>query len=363
MRVLIDIGHPAHVHNFRNMAKELEKNGHKVFWTVKEIDVAKRLLNYFGFKYFVLPKKSDNLVGKIWKQLLYNLLVLNYCFTKKVDLAIGTSVSIVHFTKIFRVRSILFDDDDDEVQPLVTKYVNPWADHLLSPSALSGRRKRLDTIFYPGYHELAYLHPKRFTPDPEILNELGINPKESFFIMRFNVFKAHHDLGIQGLSLDQKLELIKILNPYGRILITTEREIEPELKSYQLIIAPEKIHSLMFYATMFLGDSQTMTTEAAILGTPAIKCNSFAGKLSVPNELENEYSLCYSFLPHQFDLMLGKINELIAMDNLKQEWQIRKEDMLKDKIDVTSFWVWFIDNYPNSIGTLKENPRYSEVFR
>ena len=58
-------------------------------------------------------------------------------------------------------------------------------------------------------------------------------------------------------------------------------------------IPPESIHSLLYYAKMFIGDSQTMTTEAAILGTPALKCNTFAGKLSVPNELEEKYNLCY----------------------------------------------------------------------
>jgi len=38
-----------------------------------------------------------------------------------------------------------------------------------------------------------------------------------------------------------------------------------------------------------------MTSEAAMLGTPSLKLNSFAGKLSVPNELEQKYQLCYSF--------------------------------------------------------------------
>lgn len=363
MKILIDIGHPAHVHNYRFLAKELEKKGHKVFWTIKNINVIKRLLNYYGFNYYVLPKKSDSLTGKVWKQFLYDSIILRFCIKKGIDFAIGTSVSVAHVSKLCRVKSVVFDDDDDDVQPLVTKYVNPYADFLFSPSSLSGKRKRADTFYYPGYHELAYLHPKRFTPDPGILDELGIRSDETFFLMRFNVFKAHHDVGIKGLSLEQKLKMVEILQPKGRIFISTEREIEPELKEYQLIVDPEKIHSLIYFATMFLGDSQTMTSEAAILGTPAIKCNSFAGKLSVPNELEKKYNLCYSFLPDQFNLMLGKIKELISMPDLKKEWQKRKDIMLKDKIDVTEFWVWFIENFPVSKNMLKDNPAYPERFR
>ena len=363
MNILIDIGHPAHVHYYRNLTRELEHKGNKVIWTVKDMNTAKFLLDYYEFRYIILPSKADRLRFKILRQLQYDLILFNVCRKEKVNIAIGTSVTIAHISKISKTRSIVFDDDDDDVQPLITKYGNPFASTLLSPDALTGKRKRKDTIYYRGYHELAYLHPNQFKPDPSVLLHAGLNPGERFFIMRFNVFKAHHDRGVIGLNLNQKLKLIEILKPYGKILITSEREIEPELKAYQLKTSPEKMHSLIYYATMFLGDSQTMTSEAAVLGTPAIKCNSFAGKLSVPNELENKYQLCYSFLPRQFDTMLGKISELLYNPDLKTEWYIKRDRMLKDKIDVTAFWTWFVDNYPNSINLLKKNPEYQEKFK
>jgi uncharacterized protein len=363
MRFLIDIGHPAHVHYYRNLANELVKNGHQVFWTVKEIDVAKRLLSYYGFKYFVLPKKSDNLFGKIWKQFIYDLIILKICLLKRIDVAIGTSVSVAHVSKISKVKSIVFDDDDDDVQPLVTKYVNPYADILVSPVVLIGKRKRLDTIYYPGYHELAYLHPKRFTPDPGVLVELGINPKEPFFIMRFNVFRAHHDVGINGLSLKQKLRLVDKLKPYGKIFITTERNIEPELMQYKLKVSPEKIHSLMYYATIFLGDSQTMTSEAAVLGVPSLRCNSFAGRISYLEEEEHRYGLTFGFLPTQFDLLKNKLNELLEIKNLKKKWQKKRQLLLSEKIDVTAFWLWLIENYPYSKTLVKDTPDFWEQFK
>ncbi|NTW32850.1 MAG: DUF354 domain-containing protein [Bacteroidetes bacterium] len=333
MNILIDIGHPAHVHYYRNLAIELEKKGHRVLWTVKEIDIAKRLLDFYGFKYIVLPKKSDSIFGKIWKQLLFDLIIFKICIQKKIDLAIGSSVSIVHVSKISRVKSIVFDDDDDDVQPLVTKYVNPYADYLLSPEALKGKRKRKDTIYYSGYHELAYLHPKRFKPDINVLAEAGILPDTPYFVMRFNVFKAHHDKGISGLSLNQKLQLIEILKPYGKIFITTEREIEPQLKQYQIKISPLKMHSLMYFSTMFLGDSQTMTSEAAVLGVPSLRCNSFAGRISYLEEEEHKYKLTYAFKPENFSEMIFKLKELLEIKDLKAEWEKRKINMLKDKID------------------------------
>ncbi len=363
MKVLIDIGHPAHVHYYRNLASELQKAECKVFWTVKDIPVAKRLLDYYGFEYIVFPKKADGLFGKVFKQLQYNFKLLHLCKRKKIDLAIGTSVSVAHVSKVSSVKSIVFDDDDDDVQPLVTMYVNPFADVLLSPEALKGKRKRKDTIYYSGYHELAYLHPKRFTPDPKILGEAGLSPGDTFFIMRFNVFKAHHDIGVKGLSLEQKLQLIKILKPHGKIFITTERDIEPELKKYQLKVSPEKIHSLMAYSSIFLGDSQTMTSEAAVLGVPSLRCNSFAGCISYLEEEEHRYGLTYAFQPHDFDKLVLKLKALLDTHNLKEKWQQKRERMLADKIDVTAFWCWFIENYPKSVEIINQNPGYQYKLR
>jgi len=336
MKILIDIGHPAHVHYYRNLASELEEKGNVVVWTVKEIDVAKRLLNFYGFKYIVFEKKSDGLLGKILKQIQYDIKMLRICKNEKIDVAIGTSVTIAHVSKISKLKSIVFDDDDDDVQPLVTKYVNPFADSLLSPSALFGKRKRKDTIYYPGYHELAYLHPNRFVPDKNILKEAGLEENEKFFIMRFNVFKAHHDVGVQGLTLAQKLKLIAILEPHGKVFITTERDTEPVLKKYQLKVSPEKIHSLMAFATIFLGDSQTMTSEAAVLGIPSLRCNTFAGRISYIEEEEEKYQLTFGFKPKQFDEMVIKLNELLSFQNLRDEWQNRRLIMLRNchKINV-----------------------------
>ena len=146
MRILIDIGHPAHVHYYRNLAKELEFRGHKITWTVKDKSVAKKLLDCYGFKYITLPAKTDGLIAKTLKQVQYDFKLLNICRKEKIDLAIGTSVTIAHISRISKVKSIVFDDDDDDVQPFVTRYVNPYADTLISPDVLLNKRRRTNMI-------------------------------------------------------------------------------------------------------------------------------------------------------------------------------------------------------------------------
>jgi uncharacterized protein len=362
MNILIEIGHPAHVHKLASTIKILKSRNHKIVVVTKEITSVKFLLTKFEIPFKTIGIKKDSLFGKGIMQLWYNLRCFIILKQEKTDLIIG-SVSAAFMTRITNTPSILFDDDDDEAEPLLVKYIHPYITDILSPSALTGNRLRKDTIYYAGYHELAYLHPNIFTPDDKVVKEIGLKKGDPYFILRFNAFKAHHDIGVEGLSIENKRKLIAQLETIGTVFITSERNLDEEFKKYQLILSPEKIHSLIYFATMLIGDSQTMTSEAAVLGTPAIKCNTFAGKLSIPNELENKYQLCYSFLPDDSDKFFSKIEELLNMNDLKSEFLKRRNNLLIDKIDVTAFYVWFIENYPYSVKFLKENPDFQYTFK
>ncbi len=363
MNILIDIGHPGHVHLFKNLYFELKKNGHRTIVTVKNVPIAIKLLTQLNIPFINIGSKKDSISKKVWNQVKFNCKTWNIVKKNNIDIGIGTSFSLAHVSIFSKMESVILDDDDDEVQPLFVKYAHPFAHHILSPSALIGHRKSKKTIFYSGYHELAYLHPNRFQPDEDVLKEIGLSENDPFFVLRFNVFKAHHDIGVKGLNLEQKLQIIELLKPHGKIFITTEREIEPELKEFQLPVSPEKIHSLLYFATMFIGDSQTMTSEAAVLGTPAIRLNSFVGRIAYLEEEEHKYGLTYGFTPDKFGQMLEKIEELLNSPNLKLEWQKRRRNMLHEKIDVTAFMVWFIENYPESVKIMKINPDYQYRFK
>lgn len=361
MNILFEIGHPAHVHLYKNALQKLSNKGHKIITCVKDIPSAMDLLNIYNIPFITLGMKSDALFYKIIDQIKYIVKLISILKKHSINLAIGT-LPVVYAGKLTKISSIILDDDDDDVQPLFVKYAHPYADTILSPDCLKGKRKK-ETIFYPGYHELAYLHPNRFTPDPEVLREVGLSINDIFFILRFNAFKAHHDKDVKGISLKDKINLVNKLSKIGKVLITTEREIEPELKPYQIKISPENIHHFLAFATMFIGDSQTMTSEAAVLGTPAIRSNTLVGRLSSLEEQEKKYGLTYGFLPDQSEKMFEKIDELLSLPNLKEEWRKRRNRMLKDKIDVTAFMFWFLENYPESVSIMKENPDYQYRFK
>lgn len=362
MRILIDIGHAAHVHLFKNVIRDLRLNGHNIYVTVRQIPLAIKLLDIYKIPYYVLGNKSDTLKGKFVKQILYDFRMIKLVKDLMVDILVGSSITIAHVSKITKINSMWFDDDDDDIEPLITKYGHPFTTVLLSPDVLKGKRKRKDTIFYAGYHELAYLHPNYFQADPSVLHLAGIHEKEKYFILRFNSFKAHHDIGVKGLSFEDKRKLISYLSQRGKVFVTTEGEIESEFQDYRITIPPNLIHSFIYYSTMLIGDSQTMTSEAAVLGVPSVRCNSFAGRISYLDEEEHRYGLTFGFRPEQSDIMFIKIKELLDTPNLKNIWHDKQKKMLNDKINVSKFMAWIIEEYPESINTIKARPEYQYNF-
>lgn len=345
MNILIDIGHPGHVHLLHGVAEEMIARGHKVFYSVRDIPVAKRLMEHYRMSPWVdLGGKKDSLTGKAQTVLHQDIQLLKFVQRNHINIGLSSGIVLSHVSKLTSMKAYVFDDDDDAAEPLIVKYGHPLSDVVFTPDCI--RRKTKHAVYYAGTHELAYLHPKRFSPNPVVLQHAGIQEGERFFIMRFVALKGHHDVGQQGLTMDQKKTLVALLKKHGRVIITSERTIEPEFEQYRLPVPPEEIHSLMAYSAMFLGDSQTMTSEAAVLGVPALKCNTFAGRLSVPNMLENKYGLCYAYQPQQFDEMYHHIEQLLAKDpeELRNEWHAKQQRMIDDMIDPTDFFVNYIEN-------------------
>lgn len=344
MNVLIDIGHPAHVHLLRCLANELRQRGHQLFFSTRDIPVVIRLMEHYGMTpYINLGGKKDSLWGKASTVARQDLTMIRFARKNHIDLGLSSGLVLSHASKLSKMKSFVFDDDDDEAEPLSVKYEHPLSDVVFTPDCI--HRKTKHAVYYAGTHELAYLHPKRFSPDSSVLENAGIQEGERFFIMRFVALKGHHDVGQQGLTMEQKQALVELLKSHGRVIITSERAIEPEFEPYRLPVPPEEIHSLMAFSSLFLGDSQTMTSEAAILGVPALKCNTFAGRLSVPNMLEQRFDLCYAYLPSQFDDMYLHVKQLLERnpEELKNEWQSKRQRFLATMIDPTEFFVKYIE--------------------
>lgn len=361
MNILIDIGHPAHVHLFKNLSKVLETRGHSIFFSVRDIPVAKRLMDTYNMQYIDLGGKKGSLIGKAMNVLHQDFVLWKFVLKNKIDVGISSGIVLSHVSALSKLKSFVFDDDDDEVEKLVVKYGHPFSEVVFTPAGIN--RSTPNRQFYNGTHELAYLHPSVFTPDESVLSRACLRKGERFFILRFVAFKGHHDVGESGIDDNQRQKLIESLEKHGRVIITSEKELDDKYEKYRLPVSPEDIHSLMAYSSMFIGDSQTMTTEAALLGVPALKCNTFAGRLTIPNILENKYGLCYAYQPYEFDQLISKVEELLNDAETLVKWHKKKDCLLSDMINPTEFFIWFIENYPESKRIMKMDPDYQNRFK
>jgi predicted glycosyltransferase len=64
MRYLFDIGHPAHVHYFRNAIRILQSRGHEVSITTRDKEISLYLLDKLGFQYTCRGKNLVSVLGK-----------------------------------------------------------------------------------------------------------------------------------------------------------------------------------------------------------------------------------------------------------------------------------------------------------
>ena len=361
-KFLFYLGHPAHFHLFKYTIKELHSKNYPVEIVIKKKDVLENLVQAQGWNYKnIYPKdRNENKVAILFSLLKKDQELFKIVNQFKPSLMIGTSSEITHIGKIMNIPSLVVNEDDAEAVPFFAKLSYPLATNILVPSSCSVGRWREKTIFYEGYHELAYLHPKRI----KLNNVIIKNEKDKkIFFLRFAKLTAHHDEGKTGISDSLALEIVNKLKHYGNVYISSERELNEELDKYRITLPPSEILSFLSSCNLYIGDSQTMTAEAAVMGIPSIRFNDFVGKLSYLEELEHKYKLTYGIKTSEPDKFFKKLDELLSFPDLQEEWQKRKTKMLSDKIDVTGFFIWLVENYPDSKNKITNDPLFINNFK
>ncbi len=344
MNILVDIGHPAQVHLFKHFVREAERRGHAVTVYAREKEHTLHLLAAEGITPWGFTRARGTLAWNMAELLVRDIDIWRLVRRRRIQVAVGTSIPISHATLAGGVKSFVFNEDDLDVVPLMGKLAYPFCSGIVAPRCVRMGRWAHKHVAYDGYQKLAYLHPNRFTPDAAVPERFGINPRAPYFLLRLTAFNAYHDDSHWGLAPAQVRMLVERLRPHGRVLISSENPLPAEWESMRLSVPPEHIHHVMAFAQLFIGDGQSMITESALLGTPAIRCNTFIGRSSVLDEIENKYRLAHGFLPSQFAAMLETIDALLTNPHAKAECQDKRNGLLRDKVDVTAWMLDFIEN-------------------
>ncbi len=364
MKILAYMGHPAHFHLLKNTIRGLQKRNHPVQVLIQKRDILEELLARTGLDHIniLTSGRKDTKLGIGLGVLKRDFRLFSLCLKKRPDIMIGTSVEIPHVGKILNIPTINLNEDDCRAVPLYCKLSYPLSTVILAPTSCSTGRWEKKTVHHHSYHELAYLHPNHFEPQKEVL-QAQVSLNRPYFLIRFAKLSAHHDVGKKGLTTEVAKKIIEKLTAHGQVYISSQRPLEPEFARYRLSINPVDMHHVLYHADMYIGDSQTMTAEAAVLGTPALRFNDFVGQLGYLEELEHRYGLTYGIKTTEPEKLYATIEELLNTPGLKEQWQQRRQKMLQDKIDLTAFLLWFIENYPDSVEMMKKDPTYQYRFK
>jgi len=348
MKILIDLSHPAHVHFFKYFIWQMEERGHEIIVTARDKDITKTLLEVYNIPHLMIgrPTRGRMSLATEWIKRGYELSKIGRRSQADIYLGILNPAAAIS-ARLNRKYSLTFTDT--EHASFAKKVTFPFTNEIITPQCYR------DTIGpkqvrYNGYHELAYLHPAYFSPNPSVLTELDLTKDDPFIIIRFVSWQASHDIGQHGF--EDKVAIVRELEKYGRVLITSEVGLTRELQNHSIYISPEKLHDLLSYATLYIGEGGTMATEAAVLGTPSIYVSSLAGTMGNFIELEKTYRLVYSFTGGNAGLK--KAVEILQDPAIKKDWKTKREQLLREKIDVTAFMIWFIENYPASPEEMKK---------
>ncbi len=361
MNILFSTGHPAQVHNYRVIREQLQKKGHKVFWLASKKDISDYLLHAYGIEYTQLKRPNKGMFSKLTTLLENAWITAKVIRKNQIDFVVSRINPGVVLGAFLMGRKQIGMSDTEQAG-IYDKLFSKLVGAVVTSTSFE-RTLRKDQIRFDANIELFYLHKNYFKYErKEVYKLLGITEGTPFVVARFVSGNAFHDTKIDSFSEENKVKLMERITPFAKLFISSEEELPEVLKPYQYKIPYEKMHGVLAEATLLFGESATMASESAIIGTPGIYVN---GQWRGYTNDETRAGLVFSYRIDEKSQIasINKAVELLLLKDLKEDIKKKKETFLSSKIDPVAFMIWFIENYPESKRIMLENPKYQYRFK
>jgi predicted glycosyltransferase len=272
IRVLFDLVHPANSLLFHHSIKTLQREGAGVFLASRHKDVLTPLLDEMGF-----PHTPISTAGQGRAALAAELVTRDWRLWKIVrrfhpDVMVGFGgIAISHVGKLTGVPSLsLYDTEHAKLQiSLTLPFITEW--HV--PTTWQGDIASGRTRHFKTGKQFAYLHPDHFQPSLELAMAAGFDPAVENFMIRTVSWTANHDHGRTGIPLQQLRAIVGMLSARGKVHISAEGELPPDLEPMRYKGTPLSFHHLLAHCRLHCGESVTIASEAVMLGVPVLLQN------------------------------------------------------------------------------------------
>lgn len=350
IKIHVDMGHPAHVHLFKHFIREMEAEGNQVTISARDKEVTLHLLEAYGFEYTLRGTIHRSMLRKAFSMVRTDLTLARIVRKTQPDVLLGFhNPYIAQCGALLRIPSLIFTDTEHVGTASLLTF--PFATRICTPDWFAEEIPPGKHVRFRSFKELAYLHPARFVPDPSVLPSMGISASDPFIILRFISWAASHDTRLSGMHPGSERGLIRELEQFGRIFISSERDLPPALERYRLQVPPEKVHTVLAEASLYIGEGGTMAAEAAILGTPSIHIES--GPDGLPTgarsgnflRLRDRYGLLHFFARQEEGL--DDAVRILSNPGIKDAWQDKRMKMLEECVDLSEWMKQYIREFMN----------------
>jgi predicted glycosyltransferase len=337
VRLLIEAHHPAHIHFFKYAIQSWRQRGDAVLLVGRDRDVMRQLLRAYAW----IPSKIITTAGSSNSFPLAEMLRRQYKVAREIrqfkpTIVLSLMGSYTQAARLLGIPNVIFTDS--EFQHFNHKIAHPFASHIYTPEcfwkSLGPKQKR-----YKGYHELAFLHPKRFAPRPEVLNMLGHVTPRQYVIVRTSAWNTLHDIGQCGFG-----------NTFDQYMTETQRQcrvfvapeggsLPPAWQTNRLPVPADYYHDALAFARLVITEGASTASEAACLGVPAIYLSTT--RRGYLDDQERRYGLVFNFTdPHQ---ALQKTRELLRDPPAVEVYAAARERLIAEHVDVTDFLIAELD--------------------
>ena len=345
-RIIFDLNHPADFHFFKHLMNHMEQKGYSIKVFARDKECLHMLLDNAGISYISRGRGKHTLAGKyfyaIWILLVLTVALIRFRPTVAISLS---SPYLAVLSHLLGITCVTYDDTD--INPRLLPLIRQ-STYLISPVTYPYKFHKRHFLL-PAMKELAYLHPNKFQNKKE---------KSGVFLRVTRTDSIHHssasklDLGAVDIYMDK-------LSQTQTIYLSAEMDFglgrNPSIK----LADPLDIHKQLASCRVFWGNSATMAAEAAVLGVPAIIVS--AEEFAYLKELES-YGLLFYYHPENILDSFNKLASILNGDPPESHFMKSRDSLVREKMDMTDFLIWFLENLPQSAEILGKDPEYTQRF-
>jgi predicted glycosyltransferase len=329
MKIWIDIGHVAQLNFYLQSIKRLSNNN-QVYLSIINRGALPSIAKYEigklnNVKTKIVGKHRGNIISIIFEGNLLRLLKLFvFAIKYKPNLHFSNGFIGSIICKFLRIPAYTFGDDPDKLDFRLKSIFSEKTFYCLDKKVF----RNMNILNTP--KEWAYLSPKFFKPNKNVLKSLDLEPYSYVFAREVITTTTNYNEQVPDLILSIADDLPASIPVVLSLENKSKRLSYP--KHWKLLAEPvNDMHSIIYHSKVLISSGDSMAREGAILGVPSL----YIGMREM--QANNQLTKFGKLIKLDSSNAVSLLKQLYIKDiNLKERAEYRNS-LQKNFIDLTDF--------------------------